>query len=304
MNIAIYTKKQLCLTSSTTTNEQEKSWKVHLPPALSLSLTFTPFWLFFLIIFIFFCFLFFCLFLFNKFSRNLPHCRYGRVQSVKIIISPGTITVPSSQPSPTGTITSTSELNASVATIGLQHPSGDHHLSSTHLSGINKCSLQHLQQPTAVPSTVVGSTHMLEPAIGVNSCSNVSNNSVTSSNHNCITMCAATIAFMDIKSASKAHLAEHKFDDRILTTEYYEPSAMHHGSAEGGSSLAINSKMSGDGAAVGDVKDTTTHGRFASTSSHGLVWKSITNFARVSTLSFSLNFDDDRQFDVDLSSSR
>lgn len=118
---------------------------------------------------------------------------------------------------------------------------------------------------------------MLEPSIGVNSC-NVSNNNVTSSNHNCITMCAATIAFMDIKSASKAHLAEHKFDDRILTTEYYEPSAMHHGSAEvgggGSASFVINSKMSGDGAAnaVGDMKDmSTAHGRFASTSSHGLV---------------------------------
>lgn len=115
---------------------------------------------------------------------------------------------------------------------------------------------------------------MLETStIGVNSCSNVSNNNVTSSN--CITMCAATIAFMDIKSASKAHLAEHKFDDRILTTEYYEPSVMHHGSLEGGSSLVLNSKMSSDGSAnnavVGDMKETSTHGRFASTSSHGLV---------------------------------
>jgi hypothetical protein len=88
-------------------------------------------------------------------------------------------------------------------------------------------------------------------------------------------MCAATIAFMDIKSASKAHLAEHKFDDRILTTEYYEPSTMQHGSAEGGSSLVFSSKMGSDGAAnaAGDMKESTTHGRFASTSSsHGLVW--------------------------------
>jgi hypothetical protein len=202
------------------------------------------------------------------------------VQSVKIIISPGTIitTVPSSQPSPTGTITSTTELHVALG-LQQQHSSGDHHhLSSTHTSGISKCSTQ---QPTAaVPlSTIVGSTHVLEPSIGVNSCS-VSNNNVTSSNHNCITMCAATIAFMDIKSASKAHLAEHKFDDRILTTEYYEPSAiMHHGSLEGGSSLVFNSKMSGDGAAniaVGDLKDSTIHGRFTSTSSsHGLVWNSI-----------------------------
>lgn len=31
---------------------------------------------------------------------------------------------------------------------------------------------------------------------------------------------------MDIKSASKAHTAEHKFDERVLTTEYYEPSSI------------------------------------------------------------------------------
>ncbi|XP_008196762.1 protein split ends isoform X1 [Tribolium castaneum] len=37
---------------------------------------------------------------------------------------------------------------------------------------------------------------------------------------------ACTVAFMDIKSASKAHNAEHKIDDRTLTTEYYEPAAI------------------------------------------------------------------------------
>jgi RNA recognition motif-containing protein len=37
---------------------------------------------------------------------------------------------------------------------------------------------------------------------------------------------ACTVAFMDIKSASKAHNAEHKLDDRTLTTEYYEPAAI------------------------------------------------------------------------------
>jgi hypothetical protein len=36
----------------------------------------------------------------------------------------------------------------------------------------------------------------------------------------------ATVSFMDIKSASKAHTAEHKFDDRLLTTEYYEPTSL------------------------------------------------------------------------------
>lgn len=37
---------------------------------------------------------------------------------------------------------------------------------------------------------------------------------------------ACTIAFMDIKSASKAHTAEHKIEERTLTTEYYEPAAI------------------------------------------------------------------------------
>lgn len=50
---------------------------------------------------------------------------------------------------------------------------------------------------------------------------NVNNNTNTNSDIVCI---CATVSFMDIKSASKAHHAEHKLDDRILTTEYYEPS--------------------------------------------------------------------------------
>ena len=36
----------------------------------------------------------------------------------------------------------------------------------------------------------------------------------------------ATVAFMDIKSAAKAHLTEHKLDERCLSTEYYEPAAI------------------------------------------------------------------------------
>ncbi|XP_050298121.1 protein split ends isoform X2 [Anthonomus grandis grandis] len=37
---------------------------------------------------------------------------------------------------------------------------------------------------------------------------------------------ACTVAFMDIKSAAKAHNAELKIDDRTLNTEYYEPVAI------------------------------------------------------------------------------
>nr|CAD7452134.1 unnamed protein product [Timema tahoe] len=41
----------------------------------------------------------------------------------------------------------------------------------------------------------------------------------------------ATVAFMDIKSAAKAHNMEHKLDERCLSTEYYEPAAIPGGSA-------------------------------------------------------------------------
>lgn len=42
---------------------------------------------------------------------------------------------------------------------------------------------------------------------------------------------SATIAFIDIKSAAKAHNSENKIDDRLLKTNYYEPPASSHGSS-------------------------------------------------------------------------
>lgn len=53
----------------------------------------------------------------------------------------------------------------------------------------------------------------------------------TLANYNAGSVCA-TVAFIDIKSASKAHTAENKFDDRVLTTEYYEPSSIPSTSGE------------------------------------------------------------------------
>lgn len=35
----------------------------------------------------------------------------------------------------------------------------------------------------------------------------------------------ATVAFIDIKSAAKAHNADNKIEDRTLKTDYYEPPA-------------------------------------------------------------------------------
>lgn len=61
-------------------------------------------------------------------------------------------------------------------------------------------------------------------------------NTILACTNNCTSIqlgsVCATIAFMDIKSASKAHTAEHKFDDRLLTTEYYEPSSIPSTSGE------------------------------------------------------------------------
>lgn len=76
--------------------------------------------------------------------------------------------------------------------------------------------------------------------------SSTSNNNVhlysTINSPNCtVGSVCATVAFMDIKSASKAHTAEHKFDDRVLTTEYYEPSSIP--STSGENSPSSNSSL-------------------------------------------------------------
>lgn len=60
---------------------------------------------------------------------------------------------------------------------------------------------------------------------------------------------AATVAFMDIKSANIAFNTEHKFEDRVLRTDYYDPSAFDAGgllsssssSSTAASSVSLNS---------------------------------------------------------------
>lgn len=61
-------------------------------------------------------------------------------------------------------------------------------------------------------------------------------------------VCAA-VAFMDIKSASKAHNCEHKLDERSLTTEYYEPAAIPSsaGSSPAGSGYSGSSGSAASG---------------------------------------------------------
>ena len=92
------------------------------------------------------------------------------------------------------------------------------------------------------------------------------------------------MAFMDIKSANKAHGMEHKMEDRLLRTNYYDPSSFDVtsicdrnnttstasprvnpedcGPGPGG---GVGGGSGGNGSAPGDLHDTTTSSR----SSHG-----------------------------------
>lgn len=197
------------------------------------------------------------------------------MQSVKIITTPSTTSLLSSGivggsiSSPT-TITSTTE-----STAGQQNVSSDHLTSSTNSHNHHHHN-HHNNRNSSICHHGKGMDHPCGGSVN-NICTNVS------SSIPAIGICA-TIAFMDIKSASKAHLAEHKLDDRILTTEYYEPSTMQlHNSnvtaGEGGCNLVVNSKTSESNNVIvaGDMKQEThsiAHGRFTSTSSsHGLVLK-------------------------------
>lgn len=162
------------------------------------------------------------------------------MQSVKIITSSGGGN--DSSPSATA-ITSTTE--SCCQTTASDLTSSTNHHSNTHIHTHHRISCSH-GKGGSVDQPLCGS------AIGI----------------------CATIAFMDIKSASKAHLAEHKFDDRILTTEYYEPSTMQLHSEN----LVISSKSENNVVAGDMMKQesmTTAHqvaSRYASTSSsHGLV---------------------------------
>lgn len=130
------------------------------------------------------CILIFSIIFFLSLSLS---CRYGRVQSVKILLS--------SNCNPNLLLS----IGSSSVQIKDHNDTGDDHSISMYNfnNNVSLCS------PT---------TNSSNCAIGGSVC--------------------ATVAFMDIKSASKAHTAEHKFDDRVLTTEYYEPSSIPSTSGE------------------------------------------------------------------------
>lgn len=77
----------------------------------------------------------------------------------------------------------------------------------------------------------------------------------------------ATVAFMDIKSASKAHNAELVLDERTLTTEYYEPAAIP--SAAGAPSAGSSPAGSGYSGSSSSVNSTPAP---ASVSRYHLSW--------------------------------
>ncbi|XP_075540725.1 spen family transcriptional repressor split ends isoform X2 [Dermacentor variabilis] len=54
----------------------------------------------------------------------------------------------------------------------------------------------------------------------------------------------ATVSFIDLRSAAKAHVAENKLDDRLLKTEYYEPAAATLFSHDDGAAGASSSSAS------------------------------------------------------------
>ena len=58
---------------------------------------------------------------------------------------------------------------------------------------------------------------------------------------------AATVAFMDIKSANKAHSIEHKIEDRLLKTDYYDPSSFMDSNCDRNSSPRVTPEDHGPG---------------------------------------------------------
>ena len=87
---------------------------------------------------------------------------------------------------------------------------------------------------------------------------------------------AATVAFMDIKSANKAHSMEHKMEDRLLRTNYYDPSSFDASICDRNNSASTASPRvnpedcgPGPGGGGGNVTSGDLHETSSSRSSHG-----------------------------------
>ena len=66
-----------------------------------------------------------------------------------------------------------------------------------------------------------------------------------------------TVAFMDIQSANKALNVEHKFEDRVLRTNYYDPSASYNSTGDRGSSIVGPSAASSSSVNTGSTASTS-----------------------------------------------
>jgi hypothetical protein len=228
-----------------------------------------------------------------RYFQSFNISRYGRVQSIKIITTTTTSTSQSGAHSNAITSTTAPSTNADdkgLAANGTEQISSS--LSSLQHSSNNQNIPHNTNNATAITtlqqqhSAIAGAPNNNSDHSSINQISNSHNNS-SNINHN-IGVCA-TIAFMDIKSASKAHTAEHKFDDRILTTEYYEPATLLCSSLNGDDSIHSISSTAvcpSSGTLVGIDGSLTSNtinsrleqihnsGRYTSSSSHGLVFSS------------------------------
>lgn len=145
-------------------------------------------------------------FLFSFFSIFLfpcKHYRYGRVQSVKIITPPQS------------SISSSGSSVSSSCTVGTPQETD--------------CPATSLTTNTFGGCTTPNSISPSDTGIGSNATNDTDyHGSGSGGGGGTTNLClCATVSFMDIKSASKAHHMEHKLDDRILTTEYYEPASVN-----------------------------------------------------------------------------
>lgn len=160
--------------------------------------------------------------------------RYGRVQSVKILLSSAfhpNLLLPKSPHY--GHIKDQQVIdNQDVSSLlpsggGVTIPSVNcgSTVSSNNISNSSTTSNNNNNNNSSNNNTISGN-------IINNSTNNMAMCTTTTlANYNAGSICA-TVAFIDIKSASKAHTAENKFDDRLLTTEYYEPSSIPSTSGE------------------------------------------------------------------------
>lgn len=151
--------------------------------------------------------------IYNNFSFLLFFLfdRYGRVQSVKILLS-------SCHPN---LLLSSPPLDGGQTPTSTHHHRNHHHHHDTfdELSNFGIVSLASSAFNCNNSSSSTGSNTSVN-TLCLSSNNNVIGDVVSSAS------VSATVAFIDIKSASKAHNADHNFDDRILTTEYYEPSTI------------------------------------------------------------------------------